>query len=208
MDTKKLKTTIQALRSLPVEQPPRDLHQNIMAALPRRRGVLGRLEYALKRDLSSGTQCSKQVFLPTTPAEWGVSAFIAGIFILSLLAAFIVSLQKVLVVPDLYGILFALSPAMLGSILLIVAGWTQAKNHQGMVNQNIRLGVVCFLFVLSACLGYFFSGQYIVNMISIFMGVSGFIVTCGLVLISRIVASPPKAGRRQRDFFVNRLEAQ
>lgn len=179
------KTLVKSLRSLPAEAAPGDLSARVMAALPRRRGFLGRVEYVLKRELTPHATRKSLGLLPSTPGEYGITLLFAGLFFLLLALTLVVAIHSAGLDGILAHALFALSPAMLGSILLVVAGWVQITSPRIAVQQNARFAVACSLFGLSAIIGLFSSGHYLVQMTAVLLGLSGLLIALGLFLIPK-----------------------
>ncbi|SDB34285.1 hypothetical protein SAMN05660653_01650 [Desulfonatronum thiosulfatophilum] len=179
------KSLTQSLRTLPVAPVPGDLSERIMAALPRRRGRLGSLEVALTRDLAPKFSGSNTKLLPSTPGEFGITTFIAGFFFFLLGLVFVIVSHSTGMHGILAHALFALSPALLGSILLVIAGLVQIKSPQVVVQQNARFAVACSLFSLSATIGLVSGGHYLANLSAALLGLSGLLIALGLFSIPK-----------------------
>ncbi len=189
-----LRSPAQSLRELPTIAPPNGFSQRIMDSLPRRRGILGRLEFALKHNLYPAPPVRQPYsLLPANPFEFGMALLIAGVFFLSLLLALLVSMYWAkaafgLVEPEL-AVLSTLVPMVLfvlvGTILLLLVGWNQLMSPHAIVFWRLRLRIVGMLFGATAglgAIGLWLGGQPAIDIIALWMGVSGLIVTLGLTL--------------------------
>lgn len=197
-----LKRMVQQLRDLPEHTPPPGLHGQIMSALPARRGLFGRLEYALHRFTPSIARGGGKGLLPSTPAEYGITTVITGCFLLFLAAAFVAAVHRTGLDGAFSNALLALAPAFLGSILLAIAGWVQVRSPQVMVRQYVRYAVAGFLFGLSSIMGWFVGTESITIITSCLLGLSGLIITLMLSLAPVFTLQPRKAYRDEKSFVV------
>ncbi len=192
------KTLARSLRTLPAAPVPTIMHETIMQALPRRRGFLGRVEYALKRDLAPGGPARKPFTpLPSTPPEYGMSLLCAGVFFFALSLAIAIGAQttglRVLSAEPVLAASLALF--LCGSALLALAGWVQIKSAQTIVAQGLRLVVACLLYGLVMALGFAANTQHVSGNIMTLLGMSGLIVSSGLALMPRMVPIGWQEGR-------------
>ena len=190
------------LRNLPQVIPPSDLHQSIMRSLPGRRGLPGRLEYALKRSMSPNACLGSTRLLPSKPVEYGITTIITGCFLLFLGLSFVVAVHRTGLEDAFFNALFALAPVLLGSILLAMAGWVQVRSPRLIVRQHSRFAATSFLFILSAIIGYLAGGQHITNMTACLLGLSGLIITLGLALIPMFSMPPREVYCDEKSFVV------
>ncbi len=185
-----LKSLIRSLRTLPKAEPPENLTRRIMASLPRRGGFLGRLEYAFTRNLYPGAPATNTFsLLPTSPPEYGMTLLSAGVFFSALFASLLIGFIYVGTGIELSGPVLAMAPALSGAVLLVLAGWAQLKSPHEFLPRSPRLAIIGILFALTAALGALASGPHIMNMLATWLGVSGLIVTLGLILVRGYTAS-------------------
>ena len=182
--THSAKHLIQSLRLLPAAEPPPDLHHRIMAALPRRRGLAGRLEYHLRIAFSGQ---AKGRLLPSSPAEVGLLVLSTGLFFCCLTA--VISLR--LRLPDH---LYAFLPAFAAGLLLMHHGWRQLQTPDKMIVLRSGLAVVCGIFGINAILGLSYGSYSGLGLIAAWLGLSGIMVAGAIILV--LAAST--AGRKSR----------
>ncbi len=177
------KYLVQSLRRLPAAEPPPGLNHRIMAALPRRRGLAGRLEYGVRTALHGQ---AGGYLLPSGPAEMGLLVLSTGLFFCCLTA--VISLR--LRLPDH---LYAFLPAFAAGLLLMHHGWRQLQTPDKMIVLRSGLAVVCGIFAVNAILGLFYGVHSGPGLIATWLGLSGIMVAGAITLV---LAAVPRARRR------------
>ena len=171
--TPSAKYLVQSLGRLPAVEPPPDLHHRIMAALPRRRGLVGRLEYNLRIAFSGE---AKGRLLPSSPAEVGLWVLSTGLFFCCLTAVISVRLH-------LADNLYAFLPAFAAGLLLMHHGWRQLKAPRTMIALRSGLVAVCGIFAMNAVLGLFYGVHSGPGLIATWIGLSGIMVAGAITII-------------------------
>jgi hypothetical protein len=171
------------LRRLPAAEPPRDLSRRVMAALPRRRGIPGRLEHAVARAFSA--RSSKSLFLPANPAEFGLFILSAGLFFCCLTAVIWTRMPFT-------GRFWVFLPALAAGLLLMGHGWRQLQSPGKLIPQQPGLAAVCGVFGINVILGLFHGLHSGPGLIAAWLGLSGILVAGGLGLV---LAAPSVARR-------------
>jgi len=181
---------IRQIRALPKIQSPEGLSRGVMDALPSRRGFMGHLEYALRRELCRWDLGDrKSLLLPSNLAECGLTVLSAGIFFMVL---------PMVVIGGLYfsgpgttplSSAVTLFPVLAAAVLLIMAGWEQLKDSRKAIPQRFRFGLAGALFGLAMIAGWGFGFHEAVDVIAAWLGGSGLVVTGGLALIPRVSLS-------------------
>jgi len=175
---------VKSLRALPMVKPPGDLTQRIMAALPRHRGVLGHLEWALRsgaRRRPAGR--TGNLLLPSSPEELGLFFLSAGVFFLCLAFSILLRLHLFGSAFDLSGPVVFFLPVLTASLFLILAGWNQIRSPGKVTLNRPRLLAACGLFTLTVVLGLASNSLPGSTLIVTWLGVSGLMVAGALVLI-------------------------
>lgn len=181
-----LKNLAQALRAMPVTKPPIGLSEQIMAAMPRCRGWLGRLEYTLGRGCEGVPVQSGKLLLPASPGELGLSFLSAGVFFLCLSAVVLIGLLLSGLGVSLLGAAFSLAPALVGAGLLLLAGFFQLKAPTEIIPQGFRLVVAAVLFGLTMIIGLYSNTQPALDLIASWLGGTGLVVAAAMALISKL----------------------
>ncbi len=179
---------VQHLRDLPEYKPPQDLHQQIMSALPGRRGVLGRLECAL-RSFSAGWiagQVKDAFSLPSTPREMALVFLNMGVFFLIICLILFLRLDPGLISPG-SGFLFYLYlvPSLAGAGVLLWLGWKVMRKPCSLKAAGGRLALPAVLFGFTFLAGMVSGGSRELVMVSAWLGLSGLAASGFLALAWR-----------------------
>ncbi len=177
------KDLIQALRQLPVQAPPTDLTSRIMASLPRRRGMLGRMEYAIR---AMRGRPSANLLLPSSPAELGLLQLCAGVFFICLPGAILLQLYLAGITGDLVLPAVNLLPVLLASILLLVTGRTQVASPRQLTHTRRQLFTVAVLFILTTVFGLLAGITPPMDRLITWVGLCGLVITGGLDLARQL----------------------
>jgi hypothetical protein len=177
-----MKDLITKLQSLPVVEPPGDLSARILSALPRHRGLWGRLEYEAARAFAGRP---KSLFLPASPAEFGLFILSAGLFFCCLTAVIWTRVPFA-------GRIWVFLPALAAGLLLMGHGWRQLQSPGKLIAPQPGLAAVCGVFGINAILGLFHGLNSGPGLIAAWLGLSGILVAGGLGLV---LAAPSVARR-------------
>lgn len=178
---------IRQIRALPKIQSPEGLSRSVMNALPARRGLAGRLEYALRQATpASSGDVKRRILLPSNPEELGLCYLSAGVFFLCLALVVIFSLGFAGTSgkpdsPALY-----LTPVLAAAVFLVLAGWRQIVAPGGVIPQHAGITAAGSLFALTAVMGFLPGTAPGLNLVAAWLGISGLAVSGGLILARQL----------------------
>ena len=178
---------IRQIRALPQASSPGDLSRRVMDALPGRRGLPGRLEYALRQAMpASYGNVKRRILLPSDPAELGLCFMSTGVFFLCLGLVVIFSLGFAGVAQKPGGPILYLLPVPAAAVFLVLAGWRQIVMPGGVLPQHADVAAAGGLFAITAVTGFLPGTATGLNLIAAWLGISGLAVSGGLVLTRKL----------------------
>jgi hypothetical protein len=168
------------LRRLPAAEPPRDLPRRIMAALPRHRGIPGRLEHAAARALCA--RSSRNLWLPSNPSELGLFILSIGLFFCCLTVILWLRLPFA-------GRFDVFLPALGAGLLLVGYGWRQLCSPRKTTMLRPGLMSAGVIFAINVMLGLSYGIHSGPGLIATWLGLSGILAAGGLALFTAFSAA-------------------